>query len=304
MFVCASFKWSPFLKGVHLIRHCPNSFLTPTPAHPLPTVKGAPLRFGSIDLRHFRRPVNRPRITFGKLDCKWNPTSTGCISEKKKKICFLDSEYFAHMFSCPVDKYGENNFLRCEFFAQMCPQYRWLHIWAIIGNAHNAFFCTQVSIPTDVLELFFSAFHRNWNFMEVLQPLKSSTLDQQLPSNLLKTDFPFKMTVHKCKRKKQCHCYEFRVFPTNLFFLQNEIILRGKKHTTLFQTYCWEKSSFFNALIHTCICRDIRKYVAGVLIGLKVFFSFVIIFSCKNSLLFCFFCYLYIEICWCCYLYM
>ena len=38
------------------------------------------------------------------------------------------------------------------------------------------------------------------------------------------------------------------------FFLQNEIILRGKKHTALFQTYIisqlnWEKSSFFNALV-------------------------------------------------------
>ena len=32
--------------------------------------------------------------------------------------------------------------------------------------------------------------------------------------------------------------------------------------TALFQTYNWEKSSFFQ---HTrmCICRDIRKYVAG-----------------------------------------
>ena len=30
------------------------------------------------------------------------------------------------------------------------------------------------------------------------------------------------------------------------FFLQNERILRGKKHTALFQTYNWEKSSFFS----------------------------------------------------------
>ena len=34
------------------------------------------------------------------------------------------------------------------------------------------------------------------------------------------------------------------------FFLQNEIILRGKNHTALFQTYHWEKSSFFNAPVH------------------------------------------------------
>ena len=49
---------------------------------------------------------------------------------------------------------------------------------------------------------------------------------------------------------------EIRVFLTNFFSRQNEIILWGKKRTTLFQT--WERSSFFfNALT------DIRKYVTG-----------------------------------------
>ena len=33
------------------------------------------------------------------------------------------------------------------------------------------------------------------------------------------------------------------------FFLQNEITLWGKKHTALFQTYNWEKSSFFILLV-------------------------------------------------------
>ena len=35
-------------------------------------------------------------------------------------------------------------------------------------------------------------------------PLKSIGLDQLLPSNLLKTDFPLKLTIHKCQRKQQC----------------------------------------------------------------------------------------------------
>ena len=57
--------------------------------------------------------------------------------------------------------------------------------------------------------------------------------------------------------------YETRVFLTNLiFFRQNEIILQGKKRTALFQTYNWEKSSFFNALVRTCICKDMCKYMA------------------------------------------
>ena len=50
--------------------------------------------------------------------------------------------------------------------------------------------------------------------------------------------------------------HEIRLFLTNLiFFRQNEIILRGKKNTSLFQTYDWEKSSFFNALVR---CLDVR----------------------------------------------
>ena len=44
--------------------------------------------------------------------------------------------------------------------------------------------------------------------------------------------------------------YEILVFPTNFIFFQgNEITLRGKKCTALFQTHYWEKSSFFNALV-------------------------------------------------------
>ena len=40
------------------------------------------------------------------------------------------------------------------------------------------------------------------------------------------------------------------VFPTNFIFFQgNEITLRGKKCTALFQTPNWEKSSFFNELV-------------------------------------------------------
>ena len=44
--------------------------------------------------------------------------------------------------------------------------------------------------------------------------------------------------------------YEILVFPTNFIFFQgNEITLRGKKCTALFQTHNWEKSSFFNGLV-------------------------------------------------------
>ena len=44
--------------------------------------------------------------------------------------------------------------------------------------------------------------------------------------------------------------YEILVFPTNFIFFQgNEITLRGKKCTALFQTHNWEKSSFFNELV-------------------------------------------------------
>ena len=44
------------------------------------------LRFGSIDLRHFWKPVNRLTITMGKLGCTRNPTSTCCMSEKGKRF--------------------------------------------------------------------------------------------------------------------------------------------------------------------------------------------------------------------------
>ena len=58
--------------------------------------------------------------------------------------------------------------------------------------------------------------------------------------------------------------YEILVFPTNFIFFQgNEITLRGKKCTALFQTHNWEKSSFFNELVRTRICTEIRKYVTG-----------------------------------------
>ena len=50
------------------------------------------------------------------------------------------------------------------------------------------------------------------------------------------------------------------IYKKIVFFLQNDIILRGKKHTALFQTYNLEK--FFQRT-RTCICTDIRKYVAG-----------------------------------------
>ena len=43
---------------------------------------------------------------------------------------------------------------------------------------------------------------------------------------------------------------KFGYFRRNSFFGQNEIILRGKKHIALLQTFNWEKSSFFNALVH------------------------------------------------------
>ena len=35
-------------------------------------------------------------------------------------------------------------------------------------------------------------------------PLKPIRLNQLLLSNLLKTDFPLKLTIHKCQRKQQC----------------------------------------------------------------------------------------------------
>ena len=35
--------------------------------------------------------------------------------------------------------------------------------------------------------------------------LKSFRLDESLSSNLLKTDFPLKLTIHKCQRKQQCY---------------------------------------------------------------------------------------------------
>ena len=40
------------------------------------------------------------------------------------------------------------------------------------------------------------------------------------------------------------------------FFFGNEITLWGKKHTALFQTYDWEKSIFFNALV--CVFGEIN----------------------------------------------
>ena len=57
--------------------------------------------------------------------------------------------------------------------------------------------------------------------------------------------------------------YEILVFLMNfIFFRQKEMILWGRRSTALFQTYNWEKSSFFQ-LAPTCICTDICKYVAG-----------------------------------------
>ena len=45
--------------------------------------------------------------------------------------------------------------------------------------------------------------------------------------------------------------YEISVFLMNyIFFLRNEIISWGKKHTALFQTHNWEKPSFFNTLVN------------------------------------------------------
>ena len=42
---------------------------------------------------------------------------------------------------------------------------------------------------------------------------------------------------------------KFWYFRRTLFFRQKEVILQGKQSTALFQTYDWEKSSFFNPLI-------------------------------------------------------
>ena len=57
---------------------------------------------------------------------------------------------------------------------------------------------------------------------------------------------------------------EMLVFPANfIFFRQNKMILWGKKRTALFQTYDWEKEKVFQRAC-TCICRETRKYVAGV----------------------------------------
>ena len=45
--------------------------------------------------------------------------------------------------------------------------------------------------------------------------------------------------------------YGILVFPTSfIFFRQTEIILWGKKSTAIFQTYNWEKSSFFQLTNH------------------------------------------------------
>ena len=56
---------------------------------------------------------------------------------------------------------------------------------------------------------------------------------------------PTYLSVSKDHGRHICLPYLFRVsvFPTN-FFLQNNVVLRGKKHTALFQNYNWEKSSF------------------------------------------------------------
>ena len=43
--------------------------------------------------------------------------------------------------------------------------------------------------------------------------------------------------------------YEIWVFPTNFIFSTKLIVLQGKKRSAHFQTYDWEKSSFFNLLI-------------------------------------------------------
>ena len=75
--------------------------------------------------------------------------------------------------------------------------------------------------------------------------------------------------------------YEIRVFLTNLIFFQhNEIILRGKKRTLIFQIYNWEKSSFFNALV--CVFSKISANTWQIyapplgLIGLRISFLEVI----------------------------
>ena len=79
-----------------------------------------------------------------------------------------------------------------------------------------------------------------------------------------------------------------------LFFLrQNQIILRGKKCTALFQTYSWEKSIFFNALepvfaqifANTCQGGHICPPPLG-LIGLKKGMCHIVLFECNIFLFF------------------
>jgi len=68
-----------------------------------------------------------------------------------------------------------------------------------IGYARNAFFarrCPQMCSGFD----FFSI----WSELKFHGGLKWLKLDQPLPSNLLKTDFPLKLTIHKWQRKQQC----------------------------------------------------------------------------------------------------
>ena len=42
---------------------------------------------------------------------------------------------------------------------------------------------------------------------------------------------------------------KLRLFSTNFIFSAKRDHLEGKKRSALFQTYSWEKSSFFNALV-------------------------------------------------------
>ena len=58
----------------------------------------------------------------------------------------------------------------------------------------------------------------------------------------------------------------FWYFCRTLFFGQNPIILWDKKHTALFQTHVWEKSSFFfSALVRVFAqMTDIRKYLTDM----------------------------------------
>ena len=68
-------------------------------------IRSSPLQ--CIDLR----PVNRFRITMGKWGCTWNPTSTACISKKKRDFHdFFISNIFPRGLIALLTKVGKQDF--------------------------------------------------------------------------------------------------------------------------------------------------------------------------------------------------